>query len=319
MTLQPDLSICIPTYHRPVLFERALRSAMATDPVRATSVELVISDNSTEDATEQIARRMLSSWPGPQRYVRNRPGVGAEPNFNRCIELSTGRYIQILHDDDYLLPGGVDAILDAVHAADQRAYALLFGVHVVDENERVLRRRGGAHDRYLPPPEALANVLSNSSYVRFPAIVVRRDAYDEVGTFDVTVRNPTDFDMWSRLFARYGVRTVATTTVAYTVHRGALTEEMFQPEMFGILQQIFDRAASYGILPTEEIRRHQASFFHQFILAASFRRLRAGDRAGARRIMAFFQLPAVRRLGLSPKWLPVRVAFNVATLGARST
>jgi hypothetical protein len=30
-------------------------------------------------------------------------------------------------------------------------------------------------------------------------------------------------------------------------------------------------------------------------------------------VLRLFQLPAVRELGLSPKWLPVRVAFRAAT------
>jgi len=34
-------------------------------------------------------------------------------------------------------------------------------------------------------------------------------------------------------------------------------------------------------------------------------------------VLALFDLPDVRGLGLSPRWLPVRVAFTAATVGAR--
>ena len=48
-----------------------------------------------------------------------------------------------------------------------------------------------------------------------------------------------------------------------------------------------------------------------------YRRLRLGRRAEAREVLRLFDLPEVRRVGLSPRWLPVRVAFTTATAGAR--
>jgi hypothetical protein len=52
---------------------------------------------------------------------------------------------------------------------------------------------------------------------------------------------------------------------------------------------------------------------HQFILAGVYRRLRVRRRAEARDVLRLFDLPAVRALGMSPKWLPVRMAFLAAT------
>jgi hypothetical protein len=63
--------------------------------------------------------------------------------------------------------------------------------------------------------------------------------------------------------------------------------------------------------------RRRATFFHQFILAGAYRRLRVRRRAEARDVLRLFELPEVRNLGASPKWLPVRAAFTVATVGAR--
>jgi glycosyltransferase involved in cell wall biosynthesis len=310
----PSLSICIPTYNRPDLFERALRSAQTLPGPAAETVELVVSDNSTDERTQEIAGKLLAEWPGPTRYVLNRPGVGAEPNFNRCLELATGRYILILHDDDYLLPAGPAHILSAIATAQDRDRVLLFGVHVVDQHERVRRRQEFRSETYLAPPQALRRVLSNSSFVRFPAIVVRRDAYEVIGPFDMNlnVRNPVDFDMWVRLFARYGVRCLPQTSCAYTVHPGALTEAMFAPATVSTLAGIFDRAVDGGVLPRSVVRRCERDFFAQFILGAAVRRLRVRDHQGARRMLTFFDLPEVRALGPSWRWAPVRLAVSIA-------
>jgi hypothetical protein len=48
-----------------------------------------------------------------------------------------------------------------------------------------------------PQPQ---RVLSRSSFVRFPALVVRRDAYQQAGSFDESVGGFADVDMWRRVF-----------------------------------------------------------------------------------------------------------------------
>jgi hypothetical protein len=80
---------------------------------------------------------------------------------------------------------------------------------------------------------------------------------------------------------------------------------------------IFDRAAAKGIVPERTIRRWQADWYHQFILAGAYRRLRVRRFADAREVLRLFKLPEVRQLGLSPKWMPVRVALTAATAGPR--
>jgi hypothetical protein len=220
----------------------------------------------------------------------------------------------ILHDDDYLLDGGLEAIVAALHRHPDRA-VLVFGVALVDLQEHELKRQVQDAGRYLPPPEALRRLLVNSSFIRTPALVVRRDAYDEVGLYD-HLGGPEDVDMEVRLFARFGMQQVAATTAAYTIHPGAATTSMFNEGTIDKLLAVFDRALGTGVLDAETVRRSQTDFFHQFILAGAWRSLRAGDRADAARVLKLLDLPPVRELGVSSRWLPVRLAFRALTVGA---
>jgi GT2 family glycosyltransferase len=182
----------------------------------------------------------------------------------------------------------------------------------VRRREQTFRR-----ERYLEPREALRRLLRNSSFVRAPAAVVRRAAMEREGLFDTTVGDAADTDMWVRLFSRYGVRLLPQATCAYTIHEAAATTGMWHPGTIRDAHRIFDRAVARGIVPERTIRRWQADFLHQFILAGAYRRLRMRRRAEAREVLRLFELPEVRDRGVSPKWLPVRAAFMVATAGAR--
>ena len=191
---------------------------------------------------------------------------------------------------------------------------LLFGVHIVDIDG--VRRREQTFRRvpYLEPREALRRLLlRNSSFVREPAAVVRRTAIEREGLFDTTVGGAADTDMWVRLFSRYGVRCLPQATCAYTIHEGAATTGMWNPGTIQDADRIFDRAVARGIVPERMIRRWQADFLHQFILAGAYRRLRLGRRAEAREVLRLFELPEVSDRGVSPKWLPVSSYIEAPT------
>jgi hypothetical protein len=134
--------------------------------------------------------------------------------------------------------------------------------------------------------------------------------------FDTSVGEATDTDMWVRLFSRYGVRCLPHTICAYTIHEGASTDGMWNPDTIRAAQEIFDRAVAVQLVPESTIRRWQADFVHQFILAGAYRRIRVRRMAEGQDVLRLFELPEVRRLGISPKWLPVRAAFIAATAAA---
>ena len=209
-------------------------------------------------------------------------------------------------------------MVEAIEAAGDGAAVLVFGAEIVNQRGERRREQRFRRERYLEPKEALRRLLRNSSFVREPMVVVRRAALEREGLFDTTVGGPSDTDMWVRLFARYGIRCVPRTTCAYTIHESAATTGMWNPETIRHLGDIFDRAVAQQVVPERTVRRWQADFLHQFILAGAYRRLRVRRRADAREVLRLFDLPEVRRLGPSPKWLPVHAAFALATTGARA-
>ena len=307
----------MPTRNRPGLLERALRSVVRAVAPVAEHIEVAVSDGSDDGATGDVVQRVLTDWPTGYRYVWNRPALSLVENMNRAVEISTGQWVMQLHDDDYLLPGAGEAMLDAIRRATPGESVLLFGVHIVDIGGVRRREQTFRRERYLEPREALRRLLRNSSFVREPAAVVRRAALEQEGLFDTTVGGATDTDMWVRLFSRYGVRCLPQATCAYTIHEAAATTGMWNPGTIQDAHRIFDRAITLGLVPERTIRRWQADFLHQFILAGAYRRLRMGQRAEAREVLRLFELPEVHDRGMSPKWLPVRAALTAATAGAR--
>ncbi|MDQ3897329.1 MAG: glycosyltransferase [Actinomycetota bacterium] len=303
----PLLTIAIPAYNRVGFLRRCLESVVAQ---ASDEVEVLVSDDSTTDGPGALARELLAESGTRSAYLRNVPGKGMAGNWNACIRAATGRYVLVLHDDDFLYPGAVSLMTAECRALDWDVG--LFEVDVVDEHDRRVRRRRPPHRRrYLPPAEALGRLLSHSSFVRFPGMVVSRAAYGAVGPFSETIGPTADLEMWTRLFERYGLWTLPGMTAAYRVHPDALTSEMWQPAVVTEVDALFSRVARHGLLSREQIERHRATWFHRFILAGAVRQLRRGTGERAREILRLFDVPQLRSLRRPPAWTCLRTAVSL--------
>jgi glycosyltransferase involved in cell wall biosynthesis len=301
---RPLLTIAIPAYNRVTFLRRCLESVLT----QATGgVEVLVSDDSTSDAPGALARGLLDGSGIRSRYVRNTPSKGMAANWNACIRLSSGRYVLVLHDDDFLYPGAVSLMMGECERMDW--HVGLFDVDVVDEHDRRLRRRRrGGHRCYLPPAEALSRVLSHSSFIRFPGMVVSRAAYDAVGPFDERIGPAADLEMWIRLLQRYGIWKLGRRTAAYRVHGKALTSGMWQPQVVAEVNTVFFEVARLGLLSDAQIAGHRGAWFHRFILAGAVRELRRGNPRRAKEIIGLFDLPELRTLSRPLGWSCLRTA-----------
>jgi GT2 family glycosyltransferase len=308
---RPTLSICVPTFRRPELAQRAIRSIIDSVANGYDDVEIIVSDNSPE-MSEGACREALASWRGKSLYIGHRPNVGMAPNFDACIARASGDYVLFVHDDDLLLPNAVPQMLRAVATPGASSAVLFFGVHIVDEAQRVIRRQRFCRDASIGPADALRRLLSDNGIAWFPGLVVSRDAYVAVGPFDAESGNATDLEMWVRLFAAYGLRCVPGAISAYSVHLTSATQTTaFDRDAISRILAIFDRAERTGALGAAEIRRCRAQFLPQVILGTAAFAVRSGRKSEARKVMALFDLPAVRSLRLSRTWLSVRFMFAI--------
>lgn len=310
MSKTPVLSICIPAYNRPAWFRQALESIANGNKQYESLVEVVITDDSDQRDCEVIAENVFQGWEGSWQYEFHETRLGMVENWNRGINLARGQYVLVLHDDDYLLSGGLGQLLEAI-AKSQDAYpVLLFGVEVVNADGKLIKRQRYEQDQALHPRAALLKLLSVSSFVRFPAIVIARSTFAEIGMFRAEWKEPCDVDMWIRLFANHGVFCSHAVTVAYRVHSQALTMGVFNKQTIDLLLGLFVEVEQLNILSSEEIVSCKALFLYQFILAGAWRQLKRGRLQEFGRVMELMDIAEVKNLACPKKWRLLRSGFS---------
>ncbi len=114
---EPLVSIGLPVRNGETTVATAIRSILSQDHSR---LELVISDNASDDGTEEICRAFAASDPRV-RYYKQPENVGLINNFVRVLDLAQGTYFKWLGDDDWLATNYVSRCLETIED-DQRSH-----------------------------------------------------------------------------------------------------------------------------------------------------------------------------------------------------
>jgi glycosyltransferase involved in cell wall biosynthesis len=197
-TADPLVSVCVPSYRG------ASHIAATIDSVLAQSFsdfELVIVDDDSPDETAQVVARYLD----PRiRFLRNERNLGAEKNWNRCLQLARGRYFKLLPQDDLLAPDCLARQVDVLAADRKHALALVFCARtVIDVNGRAIMTRGYPSRRggIIPGRSAIRSCLRRgTNLIGEPgAVLFRTDLARRIGEFDANIAYIVDLDYWFRL------------------------------------------------------------------------------------------------------------------------
>ena len=93
------LSICIPTYNQVNYLKKVMDSILIQS---FTNYEIIISDDSTSDDVFFLIDSYINNYSDKLiRYYRNAPSLGSPTNWNFAIRKARGKYIKIMHHDDW--------------------------------------------------------------------------------------------------------------------------------------------------------------------------------------------------------------------------
>jgi glycosyltransferase involved in cell wall biosynthesis len=126
------VTIGIPTYNRANSYLRkAIESAIEQT---YTNLEIIVADNGSLDATEDLVKEYTDKR---IQYIKHRTNIGANNNFNFCVNRARGEYFLLLHDDDLIDPDFVEVSIRALNGAHHPGF-IRTGTRVIDSRGQVV-------------------------------------------------------------------------------------------------------------------------------------------------------------------------------------
>jgi glycosyltransferase involved in cell wall biosynthesis len=168
--------------------------------------ELVVVDDGSNDGTAAILRSYKDRR---IRTTRSPVNVGQPAGLNRGLASSAGTYVARLDADDVALP---ERLARQVAFLDARPDTAALGSAWIEIDEN--GRRGPVR---LPPTDSIGirwRLLFSNSFLH-SSMLVRRSALEEVGAYDESIGYGEDYELWSRVAARFEVANLPDPLVLY--------------------------------------------------------------------------------------------------------
>lgn len=212
------IAAIIPTYNRAKLVTRAIESALAQ--TRPLDEILVVDDGGSDDTAEVVAQ-----YGGTVRYIRRENG-GLAAARNTGVQAAESDWVAFLDDDDEWMPEKTRLQEEAILGTPEAAVCYGGPMWITTSGkETFLRPTAPAK---LWPGFRLKNLITPCS------MMVRKDAFEEVGGFNERLRCVEDWEFNVRLTPGRILACVDVPVVRVYEARNSMSkalENMMQAEM----------------------------------------------------------------------------------------
>ena len=230
MPAHPQITVAVPSFNQGRFLADALNSALAQD----LPVEIYVADGGSTDESVPILEKFapqLAGW-------RSHPDGGQAAAINECVARGTAPYVCWLNSDDLLLPGGLRKLVDALEA-EPTAPAAYGRAH--NRNERSGRQSAVWVEQFSE------RRLAQRCIVAQPATLIRRSAWEALGGLNEDLKMAMDYDLWWRLYRRFGPLRFVDAFVAVNREHDATKTRLYRRHHYREAMQIVRR--HHGSVP----------------------------------------------------------------------
>ena len=218
----PKISIIIPVYNGSNYLANAIECALMQtyDNVEV----IVVNDGSTDNGkTEEIA---LSYGDRIRYYQKTNGGVSSALNYG--IKKMSGQYFSWLSHDDAYSPEKVKNSVDILRAHDLigKKVIAFTGGYFIDH----IGKKMGDFSRYFTANKLysgldVVRIMTQKGTLNGCCMLIPKEAFDEVGYFDESLRYSQDSLMWYKIFLNgYALLSDNLPNVMYRLHRNQASQ-----------------------------------------------------------------------------------------------
>lgn len=195
---KPLITTIIPTYRRPKLLRRAIKSVLnQTYP----HFQVCVYDNASGDETAEVVSEFAKKDPRV-KYHCHPENIGALANFNYGMKHVDTLFFSFLSDDDILLPEFYETALEGFEKHPEAVFSSTAVISMNDDGYVLDQHASGFKPGFYKPPDGLFAMLKYN-YPTWTGILFRKEIVEKVGILDHEVWLVADIDFELRIAAHF--------------------------------------------------------------------------------------------------------------------
>lgn len=230
---RPTVSIVIPAYNQGQFLNEAIQSVLQQS---YAPVELIVLDDGSNDETREV----LANY-GSQFRWESHANIGQAATLNKGWSMARGEIVGYLSADDLLHKNSVDRSVEILRSSPDAV--LSYG------DFDYIDVRGKALATVKTPPFDYADMLLKGVCPPGPGAFFRRQAFERLGGWDVTLRRMPDYEFWLRLGLLGPFVRIPEVLASYRIHQASQSFSPIDGERAEEMTRIVDQIYSHPELP----------------------------------------------------------------------
>ncbi|MCZ7603308.1 MAG: glycosyltransferase [Melioribacteraceae bacterium] len=187
-SMNPMISICIPTYNRRHFIEEAINSVLSQE---YDNYEIVVVDDGSTDETGDLINLINND---KIQYIR-KDHTGASDTRNRAISEAKGEFILWLGSDDLLMPNTLNKYASILR--NQSDIDVIYGNLIVTD-AKLNPIKNEIFQDWSGKNSELLGMLIKYNPIPDGGSIIRKSCYDKIGKYNKEFTRAHDYEWWSR-------------------------------------------------------------------------------------------------------------------------
>lgn len=214
MYKEEKISVIICTHNRASYIVRAVNSVLAQTH---KNIELIIVDDASTDNTKDVLDQYKNN--ASVKIFKNDSNLGISESRNKGVSLASGTYIAVLDSDDYWTDP--QKLEKQVAILESNPHIGIVGsaiTCITPDGEKIKDAIYKLKDVAIRDKILIKNQFAHS------AVLFRKDAFLEVGGYDLTLTCAQDFDVWLKIGRNHAFANLKESTVAYLINPHGISQ-----------------------------------------------------------------------------------------------
>jgi glycosyltransferase involved in cell wall biosynthesis len=251
----PIVSVIIPVFNGERTIQETVKSVLQQT---FDDFELIIINASSTDSTLDV----ISQFQDSRIKVFSYPKANVAVNRNRGAAYAVGEFLTFIDADDLWTPDKLEAQYKALVEYPEAAVAYSW-TNCIDETGKFLRKCSTiAVTGNVYPHLLLANFIGNGSNV-----MIRYQAFKDVGGFDEFLTNSQDYDVCLKLAARYEFVAMPKVQILYRILTDSMSANVWKLESASL--QVLERSFNNAPESLQYLKSYRLANLYKYLLYRS--------------------------------------------------
>lgn len=249
----PTISVVIPAYNGE---ETILETIRSIQKQTFSDFEIIVVNDGSTDRTVELLHQVQASEPRLQ--VFSYENAGLDVNRNRCLNHAIGDFVAFIDQDDLWTPDKLELQLEALKRHPEAGAAYSWTCNMGEKGEWFKPSKQMNFEGDVLPQLLIDNFLACGSNP-----LIRRQAIESVGEFDVEVAPCGDWDYYLRLAMQWHFVVVPKFQVLYRQSPNSSSSKVDQMELASL--KVIEKAFQLAPPERQSLKNRSLANVYRYI------------------------------------------------------